>query len=429
VSAAPSRTRRILARTLVVLGALIAVVAIFASYVRYQALDTSTFEGTAQELIADDTIRNQVAATLADQLFAKVDVQAALEQQLPEAQKGLAAPIAGAASAFGDRAAQRLLERPRVQQLWVDALVRTQKQFVRLLDNQTTVVREEGGYLILDLNPLVVQLGDQVAVIGNLASRLPPDAGRVQLMSAKNLSTAQDVTHILDTVGLWLWVVPFLLFAIAIAIVPGRRRLEVRAIAFATILVGVLVLLLRGILGRYLVNNVVESDTVRPAAHDAWQIITSLLADGGKTVLVSGLILLLGAWLVGPSRSGTASRRWLAPFLGNPLIAYGTLVLLFLLLIAWGPTAQTRRPLQILVGVIVLAIGLEAIRRFTRRDYPEASAIPPGEAIRSPIERLQADRAREKRLDEIARLAHLHDSGAISDEEFAAEKSRLEPAR
>ncbi len=355
--------------------------------------------------------------------------RAALEQQLPEGQKGLAGLAAGAARPLADRVAERLLERPRVQELWVQALVRTQRQFVRLLDDQTTVVREEGGYLVLDLNPIVVQLGDQVAVIGNLASRLPPDAGRIQVMSAENLSTAQDLTHILDIVGLWLWVVPFLLFAIAIAIVPGRRRLEVRAVAIAAVLVGIVVLLLRGILGRYLVDNVVQSDTVRPAASDAWEILTSLLADGGKTVLVSGLILLLGAWLVGPSRSGTASRKWLAPFLANPLIAYGVLVFLFLLLIAWGPTAQTRRPLQLLVGFIVLAIGLEAIRRFTLRDFPEASSISPGDAIRSPLERAQADRAREKRLNELARLGQLHETGAISDAEFAAEKSRLEPPR
>jgi hypothetical protein len=429
VSAAPSRTRRIVARTLVVLGALVAIVALFASYVRYQALDTDTFEDTAQQLIADDEVRNQVAATLVDELFANVDVQAALEEQLPEGQQGLAGIVAGATRTFGDRVAERLLERPRVQELWVAALVRTQKQFVSLLNNETTVVRQENGNLILDLNPIVIQLGDQVAVIGNLASRLPPDAGKVQIMSADNLTTAQDLTNLLDTLGLWLWVVPFLLFAIAVAIVPGRRRLEVRAIAIAAVLVGILVLLLREILGRYIVDNVVQSDTVRPAASDAWDIITSLLADGGKTVLVSGLILLLGAWLVGPSRSGTASRRWLAPFLANPLIAYGVLAFLLLLLIAWGPTAQTRRPLQLLVGAVVLAVGLEAIRRFTLRDFPEASAISPGEAIRSPIERVRADHAREKRLEELARLAQLHDSGAISDEEFAAEKSRLEPPR
>ncbi len=39
-----------------------------------------------------------------------------------------------------------LLERPRIQQLWIDSLVKTQEQFVRLLDGDTTVVQETDGF-------------------------------------------------------------------------------------------------------------------------------------------------------------------------------------------------------------------------------------------------------------------------------------------
>ena len=432
MNAAPrpaSKKRIVLAHSLVVLGALIGIVAAIAGYVRYQALDTDTFRDTSQQLIADDEVRDQLAASLVDGLFANVDVQAAIQAQLPEGQQGLSGLAAAGVQQLADRSASRLLERPRIQKLWVESLVRTQKQFVRLLDDETTNIREEGGYLILDLNPLVVQLGDQVAVLGSVASRLPPDAGRIKIMPADNLETAQDLTHILDLVGLWLWVIPLLLFAAAIVIARGRRRLEVRAVAFATILVGIVILLLRHLLGRYFVDNVVQSDTVRPAASDAWEILTSLLADGGKTVLGIGLVLLLGVWFAGPSRSGTSSRRFTAPFLARPAIAFGALAFLFLLLVAWGPTAQTRRPLQVFVLLLIVALGLEAIRRLTLREFPEASAISPGDAIRSPLDRMQAERAREHRLSELDRLAHLHDSGAISDAEFAAEKSRLEPPR
>jgi hypothetical protein len=431
MTAAPhtSKRRIVLARSLVVLGALIGVVAAFAGYVRYQALDTDTFRDTAQQLIADDEIRTQIGATLVDQLFANVDVQAAIEEQLPQDQKGLSGLAAAGIQQLADRSATRILERPRVQALWVDSLVRTQQQFVRLLNDETTSISSEGGYLVLNLNPLVVQLGDRVAVFGNVADKLPPDAGKVKIMPADNLETAQDLTHILDVLGLWLWVIPLLLFAAAIAIARGRRRLEVRAVAWAVILVGVLILVLREIAGRYTVNNLVQSDTVRPAVSDAWDIVTSLLADGGKTVLGIGLILLLGVWFAGPSRSGTSSRRFSAPFLARPAIAFGGLAFLFLLLVAWGPTAQTRRPLQVLVLFVILALGLEAVRRLTLREFPEASAISPGDALRSPLDRMQAERAREHRLEELDRLSHLHDSGAISDAEFEAEKSRLEPPR
>ena len=66
----------------------------------------------------------------------------------------------------------------------------------------------------MNLQPLVVQLGDEVAVVGRVANALPPDAGVIQIMDADNLTLAQDITNILNTVGLWLWVVPILLLGL-----------------------------------------------------------------------------------------------------------------------------------------------------------------------------------------------------------------------
>ncbi len=338
------------ARILVVLGALIGIVAALAGYVRYQALDTETFKGTASELIADDTVRNEIGARMVDQLFANVDVQAQLEETLPENLQALAVPIAGATRQLADRAAVDLLERPRVQELWIDSLVKTQEQLKKLLDGDTTVIQNTDGFVVLNLQPLVVQLGDEVAVVGRVANALPPDAGVIQIMDADNLTLAQDITNILNTVGLWLWVVPILLFGAAVAIVPGRRRLELRAVAFAAILIGLLLLILRGLAGRYIVENLVQYDSSKPAAQDAWNIITDLLAQGAWTIFGLGVILLFGVWLAGPTRTGSAARRFVAPFLAHWWMAYGIFLFLALLLLWWGPTDQTRRPLQMFVA-------------------------------------------------------------------------------
>ena len=127
-----------LARVLVVLGVLFAVASVIAGYVRYQALDTPTVEKTANDLIADDEIRNQVAATLVDQLFSNVDVQASLEQRLPKDQQALAAPLAAAMRELADRAARRLLAGPKFQALWADSIVRAHEQLVRLLNDELT---------------------------------------------------------------------------------------------------------------------------------------------------------------------------------------------------------------------------------------------------------------------------------------------------
>ncbi len=85
--------------------------------------------------------------------------------------------------------------------LWVAALTESQRRLVRLLDDKSTAVQEDNGDVVLNLQPLVIQLGDRVAILGNVAGQLPPDAGKVVIMQADQLQTAQDLTGLLRTVG------------------------------------------------------------------------------------------------------------------------------------------------------------------------------------------------------------------------------------
>ena len=170
----PSRTRIIAARILVVLGVVLVVISLFANFVKREALDEETFRGTSQELIANDAIRDQVAATMVDQLYANVDVAARLQERLPKNLQPLAAPIAGLSREAIDRAARELLARPRVQNLFVNASSLAQAQVVKVLEGDTTRLETTGGNVVLDLHPLVVQLGDRFGFLGNVSETLPP---------------------------------------------------------------------------------------------------------------------------------------------------------------------------------------------------------------------------------------------------------------
>jgi hypothetical protein len=422
-----SRTRMVIAHVLVVLGAIIAAIALAAGYVRWQLFDEGTFGQTASDLIADDTIRNEVAASLVDQLFTNVDVQARLEQRLPQNQQYLAGPLAAGARQVADRAAPELLERPRIQRLWRASALTAQRQLERVLDDDLTAVQTEGGYVVLNLRPLVVQLGDEVAIVGNLAGRLPPDVGEVRLMKADQLETAQDLTQLFKSVAAVVWLVPFALWAIAIWLARGRRRTELRAVAWALTAAGLLVLVGRAVAGRYVVGALAETASSEDAARSAWSIVTGLLADGAWTAVLIGVVALVGVWLAGGTQSGTSMRRRLAPILARWEYAYGIAAALLLLLVWWGPTAQTRRPLSVLVGAVLLGIGVEALRRVTRREFPEASAVPPGQAFRGLVRRdsKAAPAPTGDHVDELERLARLHDTGVLTDAELAAEKARV----
>ena len=362
--------RMLLARILVVLGALLAIVSLLAAYVRFQALDTDTVEETAGELIADPEIRNQVAASLVDQLFANVDVEAALRERLPPAQQGLAGPIAGAFTLGADGAARRLLERPRVQELWVGTVTRAHSNLIAVLEDEAGPFRTEGGNVVLDLRPLIIQLGERVAIIGDLSTRLNPDAGLITIMEADQLETAQEITQVMKVLGIWLWVVPIALWAIALWVARGRRRAILRMVGISSIIVGLLVLVVRRIAGSMVVDELATAESVKVAAGDAWDILTSQLRDGGLTLIGLGVILLVAVWLVGPSDWATDSRRFLAPYVARAEIAFGAAAALLGLLVWWGPTIQTQRWQLVIAAAIVLALGVEVLRRQTAREFP-----------------------------------------------------------
>ena len=72
---------------------------------------------------------------------------------------------------------------------------------------------------MLDLRPIVIELGDQVAVIGKVAERLPDSAGRIAIIEESQLETAQTATRILRSVADWMWLVALAVAALAIGLV------------------------------------------------------------------------------------------------------------------------------------------------------------------------------------------------------------------
>ena len=105
------------------------------------------------------------------QLFANVDVAAELENRLPPDQQRLAGPIAAGLRELSDRAADRLLERPRVQAVWRESVALAHQQLIDVLRNDTNVLRVEDKAVVINLRPVVLQLGERFDFVGNLADR------------------------------------------------------------------------------------------------------------------------------------------------------------------------------------------------------------------------------------------------------------------
>jgi hypothetical protein len=373
-----SRGRMIAARVLVIVGGLVVVLSLVAGYIRFQALDNGSVRTMADQLIADDEVRTQIATSMVDQLYANVDVGAALEQQLPQDQKGLSGLIASGLREFSDRAAQRLLESARAQEVWVDTIAFSHQQLLNVLEDDVRGTTTENGAVFLDLRPLIIQLGERVPLVARIAQQLPNDSGRIKIIEADQLETAQDLTQLMKVLGAWLWVVPILLWAIALWLARGRRRAILRAIAWTSMLAGLLVLVVRHVAGGYVVDSLAKTEAVKPAAQDAWNILTHPLADGGWTLLGLGAIVLFAGWLAGDGRIATSTRTELAPFIARWEISYGVALVLFLLLLLWQPTVQTTRVPLMLAAAIVLGLAVGLLRRQVLREHPDAADMELG---------------------------------------------------
>ena len=417
----PSRTRIIAARILVVLGVVLVVISLFANFVKREALDEETFRGTSQELIANDAIRDQVAATMVDQLYANVDVAARLQERLPKNLQPLAAPIAGLSREAIDRAARELLARPRVQNLFVNASSLAQAQVVKVLEGDTTRLETTGGNVVLDLHPLVVQLGDRFGFLGNVSETLPPDAGRITILKSDELDTAQSLTQALKVAANWIWIPALLAWAAALWLVPGRRRREVRAISIGLIVAGVAILVIRRVAGSYLVDNLTDSESIRPAVDAFWTILSDGLAEAAWVGVVVGVIGALGTWLTGGGQRAVAARRDVAPLLARTGAAWAVFAGI-LLLVVWA--LPLHRFVTTAILVVLAAVGFEVFRRQALAeqaaegpDAPRAGPTIPWPRPKAPTGPTDAE--------ELERLARLRADDLLTEEEYAAAKGRL----
>jgi hypothetical protein len=410
-TAAPmSRKRRILVWTLVVLASVLALVSILTTWVNRQMLDNTAWNKATTQVIEDPKVQASIATYTIDQLYGNVNVAKALQQRLPPNLQPLAAPLAGALEQPATQGVQHLLQRPRFQQVFIQASAIAHEKLVNVLENKTGHGIQTGnGVVTLDLHQLVVEIATQLGLPSSAIAKLPNKAGTITLMKSSQLSAAQAGIQAVRVLSVWLLVAVLFLYGLAIYLARGARRATLRNAGVGFALVGLLVLVLRHLLGNYITTSL-ASPGYQPATHRLWLIGTSVLGQIGGAVLLYGAIAALGAAFAGPSSLATRLRRKLAPVLNERQgIVWGALGFVYLLLLLWAPTHALRVWWGILLLAGLLALGVVALRRETLREFPPGAADEAASGARSPSQ-------------EITRLSKLHDSGALSDDEFEAAK-------
>jgi hypothetical protein len=412
-AAAPlSRKRRILVWALVVLASILALVAIMTAWVKRQMLDDTAWNKATTQVIQDPKVQTAIANYTINTLYDNIDVGKALSQRLPSNLQQLGPPLAGALEQPATNAVARLLQRPRVQTLFINASSIAHEKLVNVLENKTGHGISTGnGVVTLDVRQFVIEIGTELGLPQDALQRLPESAGQVTLLKSNQLSAAQTGVQAVRQLSIWLLVAVFALYGLAIYLARGARRATLRNSGIGLALVGLLILVIRHLLGNY-VTGALASPNYQPATHRLWLIGTSILGQIGAAALLYGLVAALGAILAGPSEGATWVRRKLAPTLNErPEIAWGVVGFIYLLLVLWGGTHALRQWWGILLLGGLIAYGVVALRRETLKEFPPGAAVVPATAGPAP-----------SATDELERLTALHEAGALDDAEFEAAK-------
>jgi hypothetical protein len=412
----PKRGHPRVATVLVVVATILTFLGIFSVWINRQAFNTDNWVSTSDRILQNPDVQEQLSTFLANQLFDNVDVQAQIQATLPPKLAPLAGPAAGGLEQLVPQIAQRAMETSQFQTLWENANRAAHETFLNVVDGGTSNVSTSGGTVTLDLSSIVTQIGDQLGVGSAIASKLPADAGNIEILRSDQLSAAQDGASFVRHLPIVLIALILILDILALYLAGPRRRRTLRGIGIGFIVAGALVLVGRSLGGNAVVNSLASTEAVKPAVQATWDIGTSLLVTVAASALTFGILVVIGAWLAGPTRLATGIRRWGAPHVRDHRAgAYAVAGAVFLALVAWAPIAALRKPFGLLLFAVLLAIGAEVLRRQMLDEFGDAA----------PVGFPSIRRGGRDNLADLERLNALRSSGGLSDEEFAKAKAEI----
>lgn len=342
---------------LVILASIVLFLATLSVWIARQVLNTNDWVRTSNALIRNPAIQQATASYVADQLLQKGVLTQKLKQLLPPRLDPFAATAAGGVDEVAQRVTLRALQSGAFHKVWEATNRSAHKQLINVVEHSS-----KGG-VVFDLRPMLGQVATRIGLSPTVVDALPPDRGKVTIIKGDKLSTARSVLKALRGLAIVLVLLMLVLFAAAVWLSYDKRRTLLQ-VGLGIFLVALVLLAVRRLLGHIVVDDVTAGGSGEPSAQATWDIGTSLLRQISGTLLVLGLILMVCAAFLGPSRWATRSRRWLGPALRNqPAIVYGIGFAGLLILLAVGLLPGSSRVIPVLIYIVLVVVGIGVLRR------------------------------------------------------------------
>lgn len=320
--AAGARGRALTAAVLVVVGALLAPLALVAGWSRSEVTETDRYLATVSGLAADPAVQrvvtDEVTRLVLDQIDAQELTSAAIDAlsagsrsaRAESALRALEAPLTAAVETFVRTTVTRIVTSDAFANAWTQANRVVHEQFFALIrsDPGSTLELGADGQLRLRLGPVIDEVQTQLVAAGfSLAAGIPTIDASVTLLTSPELVQARSAYAMAKLLHTWLlWgSVGALLLALLIA--PRRRttlfRVGAGVLVVTALWLGALAVV-HAVLPAHLTGGAMQTTIV---THLVDRLLGSLTA-ALRTLALAGAAVALVGFLLGDSRAARAVR-------------------------------------------------------------------------------------------------------------------------
>ena len=401
-------------------------------WVKRQVLNTPKWVAASDKILANPKVQAALSTYIVDEIYSNVDVQQELSDKLPDGWKGIAGPVAAGIRTPATTAVEKILSSDRVAKIWHTVNEKAHQTLVNVLEDKTKIGSTKDGKVTLDVGEIVRIVGTDLGLPASVMDKVPSTVGQITIFESSSLAAIQNVVKLLNILGPVLFVVIVALYALAVWLARGRRRLTLRNVGWSIIIVGILLITIRRVTGDY-VDSIISNQQYSVAGKIIFGILSELLYDTAWLLITWGAIIVAGMLIIGPSRLATWARRLVAPLLNaEPLIFWVSAAVFYLLVLFFVPSPALRLWWSVIIIGIVGALGLEYLRRRSMIEFPDSHLDVDVDGIKASAEKtwssVRARFSHESSGDHVAQLQQLsemHSSGALSDDEYAAAKAKL----
>lgn len=304
----------LLATVLIVIGAILAPVAVVASWAKVQLTDTDSFVATYAPLAKDPAVQAYITTQVVDVINQQVDVKQLTSDVIdgitslgtgPAATKALEAlkgPAAQGIQSLIHTAVSNVVTSNAFADVFKSALKLSHEQLVATMQNnpKAAIAIGSDGSIGIQLAPIMDQVKSRLVSQGiTIASQIPTIDRTITVAQSDAIPTVQLAYNVALVAGAWLpWVaIAFL----AAGVLVARRRAVALIWAAIALALSMIVVAIAFAVGRvFFIASTSPSLLPSTVARTLFDTVVAAMKDTAVAVLVLAIVVAVVGWFAGP---------------------------------------------------------------------------------------------------------------------------------